>query len=69
MKGDDAMPANLELKAERRKRLFQLLELKKLNKGIKIEGIEAMIIRAEAEMEEEDVAWVEKKISQLFPND
>jgi len=56
------MPANLELLVEQRRRLFMLLKLKKDNEGIEIKGLEEMIIATEAEMQEEDVAYVEKKV-------
>ena len=42
-----------------------LLKLQKINGTGKIIGLNDMIIATEAEMEEEDVAWVEKKIAQL----
>jgi len=59
------MPSNRELQVEQRRRLFMLLKLQKLNGVGKIIGLNDMIIATEAEMEEEDVAYVEKKISEL----
>jgi hypothetical protein len=59
------MPSNRELQVEQRRRLFMLLKLQKDNGIDKIIGLNEMIIATEAEMEEEDVAWVEKKIAQL----
>jgi hypothetical protein len=60
------MPTNRELQVEQRRRLFMLLKLKKDNGNNKIIGLNDMIIATEAEMEEEDVALVEKKIAQLM---
>ena len=59
------MPSNRELQVEQRRRLFMLLKLQKINGAGKIIGLNDMIVATEAEMEEEDVAWVEKKIAQL----
>lgn len=59
------MASSLEIRIEQRKRLYQLLKLKKVNPSHKINEIDDMINAVEAEMEEEDVAWVEKKIAQL----
>lgn len=55
----------LEIRIEQRKRLYQLLRIKKLLHPQNIMEIEVMINATEAEMEEEDVAWVEKKVAQL----
>ena len=59
------MASNIEIRIEQRKRLYQLLKIKKVNPNQNINEIDSMINAAEAEMEEEDVAWVEKKIAQL----
>jgi hypothetical protein len=42
-----------------------LLKLRHDNKGLSIKGLNEMIIAAEVVMDEEDVAWVEKKIARL----
>jgi hypothetical protein len=36
-----------------------------LKVGKDVDGLDDLIIKTEATMEEEDVAWVEKKIAQL----
>ena len=45
--------------------LYNLLKLKKMNKGTDIKGLDAMINNTEATMHETDVAYVEKKIAEL----
>jgi hypothetical protein len=48
--------------------LFELLMLKKENEsaGIAVSGrLCELIVKTEATMEAEDVAWVEKKVAQL----
>ena len=61
------MPSNIEMRSAQRTSLFDLLKLKRdmAKEGISFPGLEALIIKAEAAMEEEDVALVEKKIAQL----
>lgn len=59
------MATSLEIQVEQRKRLFMLLELKKENIGNEINGLERKIIATKAEMQQEDVAWVEKMVDQL----
>ncbi|MCL1819938.1 MAG: hypothetical protein FWG36_04695 [Oscillospiraceae bacterium] len=61
------MPTNLEMRVMQKTALFDLLELKRDNEkaGVKVEGLLKLIIRTEATMEAEDVAWVEKKIAEL----
>ena len=61
------MSTNLEIRIVQRDRLFDLLTLRELNRGSTVNRLEEMIISAEVSMDEEDVAWVEKKIAKLFP--
>ena len=57
------MPISFEIRIEQKRKLFQLMQLKKsISDSIELDNL---IISIEAEMEEEDVAWVEKKIAQL----
>ena len=58
------MAANKELQIIQREKLYDLLTLKVENHGTNIKGLEKMIKRVVATMSEEDVAWVEKMISQ-----
>ena len=46
-------------------KLYDLLALKYHNKGIVVNRLEEQINATEAMMDEEDVAWVKKKITQL----
>ena len=59
------MPADKELTAEQRRRLFMLLKLKKAKKEDMAKMLDDLIIETEAEMDAEDVAYVEKKIDRL----
>lgn len=59
------MATNLEVQVEQRRRLFMLLELKKENEGVNINGLERKIIATKSEMQQEDVAWVEKMVDEL----
>ncbi|MDR2531597.1 MAG: hypothetical protein LBC82_02005 [Oscillospiraceae bacterium] len=61
------MPSNLETRVMQKTNLFDLLILKKDNekKGIHVDGLDKLIVKTEAIMEAEDVAYVEKKIAQL----
>ena len=59
------MPSNVELRREQKMRLFQIKKVKADNPGVLIKGLDELIILIEAEMEAEDVAWVEKKLAQL----
>ena len=60
------MPSNQELRREQTERLFDLLKLKNDNKDIEIRGLDVLIIRAKASMLQEDVAWVEKTLKELY---
>ena len=59
------MTTNKEMNYILKTSLHDLLKLKKDNAGLDIKGLDEMIIRAEAAMDAEDVAYVEKKISKL----
>ena len=59
------MATILEIQIEQKKRLFNLLLLKKENEGIEIKKLSEMILATKAEMQQEDVAWVEKMIGEL----
>jgi hypothetical protein len=58
------MSTNLEIQVEQKKRLYMLLRLEKENAGIKINGLRRDIKATMAEMQQEDVAWVEKMIAE-----
>ena len=58
------MATNLEVQVEQRRRLYQLLKLKKDNQGIMIDGLDEFIKQTRAEMQQEDVAWVEKMVAE-----
>jgi hypothetical protein len=53
----------MEIRVFQKNSLFELLKLKKEIGETK--ELNALIIKAEASMEAEDVAWVEKKIAEL----
>ena len=59
------MATNMEMQVEYRTRLYFLLKLKRDNVGTVVKGLDELINMTEAAMQEEDVAYVEKKISQL----
>jgi hypothetical protein len=56
------MPSNTEIRVEQKRKLFQLMKLKK---EIAHDALENLIIEVEAEMEKEDVAWVKEKVGEL----
>ena len=62
------MATNLEIKVVQKSTLFDLLIVKKeveASGGTLSPEFLKMLARAEATMDEADVAWVEKKISEL----
>jgi len=59
------MSSNLEIQKEQRRKLYELLNLKKNHAADLAAGLEKLINATEAEMEAEDVAYVEKKIAEL----
>jgi hypothetical protein len=62
------MATNLEIQREQRKILFMLLEIKGLNKDLTIKGLDRQIQAVRSEMNQEDVAWVEKMVDELKDN-
>jgi hypothetical protein len=59
------MPSAPELKKLTKDELFDLKKLERDNAGYDVKGLKDLIIKKEAGMDEEDVAYVEKKIAQL----
>jgi len=59
------MATNMEMQKADRSHLYSLLKLKKVNKGIEIKELNALINQVESTMQAEDVAYVEKKVAQL----
>jgi hypothetical protein len=59
------MATNKEITAEQRRRLFMLLKLKNAKEADKATLLNDLIIETEAEMDAEDVAYVEKKIERI----
>ncbi|MDR2183021.1 MAG: hypothetical protein LBE55_02495 [Clostridiales bacterium] len=60
------MASHLEIRERQRDKLYTLLKIKLDNKDMPIKGLKEEINATEAVMDEEDVAWVEKKIAQLY---
>ncbi|MCL2356168.1 MAG: hypothetical protein FWC70_03260 [Defluviitaleaceae bacterium] len=56
---------NLEIRVAQKDKLFTLHRLKKRNAGITIVGLDDDIVEMEAKMEQEDVALVKEKITEL----
>jgi len=56
------MATAIELRTEQKKRLYQLLLIKKSNSELQLKEIDGMIRATVAEMLQEDVAWVEKSL-------
>ena len=52
------------LHRELTERLYSLLELKKLNQGQEVNGLDQAIRWAMAPMSEEQIAWVEKLVNE-----
>jgi hypothetical protein len=59
------MPSANELRVEQKRRLFQLKKLKRATLEQLVNALDDLIVEVEAEMEEEDIAHVEKKIATL----
>jgi len=55
----------MDLRVSQKRQLYTLYKLKKQNAGTDIIGLDEEINQAEAEMEQEDVALVKEKISEL----
>ena len=62
------MPTYNEMRREQKRQLYVLKKLRRDNKD-KVIGLDESINMVEAEMEAEDVVWVEKKLAQLDPAD
>ena len=60
------MPSMHELRSMQKGMLHNFLKLKKASPESKEKVLDEMINHLETEMEEEDVALVEKKIAQLY---
>jgi hypothetical protein len=62
------MATNAELKIIQKAALYDLLKFKLDNEkaGTDLQGLKELINKTEAAMEQEDVAWVEKKIAELM---
>ena len=56
-----------ELRREQTERLFDLLELERINEETVVKGLAKLIERAKAPMDKEDIASVEKSIAKLYP--
>ena len=54
------MASSIEVRERQKHHLNVLLNLKKLNDGVNVKGLQREIENAVAVMEQEDVAWVEK---------
>ena len=59
------MATTTELRIAQKRTLFELLKLRKDNVNVVIVGLDVLIAKFEAEMEAEDVAYVEKKVENL----
>jgi hypothetical protein len=60
------MASQLEIQIEQKKRLYMLLSIKAENKGMEIVALDRKIAETRAEMQQEDVAWVEKEIALFY---
>jgi len=55
----------LEVRREQKRMLYTLKKLERDNKEVKINGLREAIIAQETEMDQEDIAFVEKKVADL----
>jgi len=62
------MPSNTELRVYQIDKLYELLKIKLDNKNTQIKNLDEAINRAKTVMTKEDIAWVEKSISELYTN-
>ena len=53
-----------EMQVEQKRRLSMLLTIKAANKDIQIKELDNLILATKVEMQQEDVAWVEKMITE-----
>ena len=63
------MASNTEIRVQQKGTLYELLIIKAINKkaGNKVEGLDNLIRKTIATMEQEDVAWVEKQVAEIHP--
>jgi len=59
------MATNLEVQVAQKRHLTSLLKIKKFNSDLNIAFLEREISTVKAEMTQEDVAWVEKVVSEM----
>jgi len=59
------MATNAELRVVQNTGLFKLLKMKKDNSDIKVIGLDEAIAEAKSSMSAEEVAYVEKQVSEL----
>jgi hypothetical protein len=59
------MATNAELRVIQNTGLFKLLKIKKDNPDIKIKGLDEAIAETRVSMPAEDVAYVEKEVTEL----
>ena len=59
------MATNLEVLKEQRRHLFALMLIRTANESLEIKKLDELIIAAEAEMQQEDVAYIRQQIARL----
>ena len=59
------MPANKDLSAKQKRRLFMLMKLQKADESEREKVLNELILETETEMDARDVAYVEMKIKEL----
>jgi len=60
------MATEKELRSIQTTQLFELLKIKKDNPSLNIIGLDVFIAKTISAMNQEDVAWVEKTIEELY---
>ena len=58
------MPTGVEIRIQQKRTLYMLKELENQNEGNEVRGLKKLIKSIEAEMDQEDIAFVEKKIKE-----
>jgi hypothetical protein len=66
IKEDEKMPTNAELRSIQTDKLYDLLKLRLDNEDAKVKGLDEIINKTRASMSQEDVAWVEKTLAELY---
>jgi hypothetical protein len=61
-------PADAVQNRELSEKLFELMLLEIDNEGRVVHGLDRLIMRTKVSMTKEQIAWVEKIISELYPN-